>query len=37
MIEQLVPKEFPGTARPLILASGDAWKEAPMWDDSAAP
>lgn len=36
MVEQLGAKGLPGTLRALLLANRDAWKEALMWDDSAA-
>ena len=36
MIEQLVQKGLPGTIRALLLTNRDAWKDAMMWDDSAA-
>ena len=36
MVEQLIAKGLPGTVRALLLANRDAWKEALMWDDSAA-
>ena len=36
MIEQLVQKGLPGTIRALLLTNRDAWKDALMWDDSAA-
>jgi hypothetical protein len=36
MLEQLVPKGLPGTLRALMFNNRDAWKDALMWDDSAA-
>jgi inosine-uridine nucleoside N-ribohydrolase len=36
MIDQLSPRGLPGTLRALMSANRDSWKEALLWDDSAA-